>query len=78
MVKLNTRNPQHVQQVRDIILAVAQADGEWQDIVTQVSQRFQVKNWLTSVRGILQMMKDEGIVVRDSNTRIERYHLVTK
>lgn len=75
MLKFNQRDPGHRKLVADIIVNVARQDGDWQTIVARVSQSFVVKNWL-HVRGVLQVLKDQGIITRDSNTRVEQFHLI--
>lgn len=77
MLKFSAKDETHRKIVRSIVLDVARVDGQWQDIVDLVLKQFIVKNWL-HVRSLLQELKDSGCIVRDSNTRIEQFHLVKK
>ena len=45
---------------------------EWKDIVSEIEKITKVKNWLI-VRGIIQDLKDENIIVRDDNIMKEIY-----
>jgi hypothetical protein len=60
-----------------ILLAIQSAfkDGlcEWDDIINSVNQaKIPVKNWM-DVRGVLQWMINQKMVVRIKNVHIEQY-----
>ena len=60
-----------------ILLAIQSAfkDGlcEWDDIINSVNQaKIPVKNWM-DVRGVLQWMINQKMVVRIKNVYIEQY-----
>ena len=45
---------------------------EWKDIVSEINKVMSVDNWL-KVRGVIQDLKDEGLVARTDNLCKEIY-----
>lgn len=45
---------------------------DWSDIMTAVSARMKIRNWL-AVRGVLQYMINQGSVRRTGSVHVETY-----
>ena len=53
--------------------AIRNGSGEWSDIVQSVNDaKITIKNWMT-VRGVLQWMLDEKMIVRVNSVQKEQY-----
>jgi hypothetical protein len=53
--------------------AIRNGSCEWSDIVQSINDaKITIKNWMT-VRGVLQWMLDEKIIVRVNNVHKEQY-----
>jgi hypothetical protein len=63
--------------ILDIIFKVVTKSpkgGTWQEIMDAVSAKYKIKDWM-EVRGLIQWMKDEKIIVKTKDVYTETYVL---
>ena len=59
--------------IKNILLEIITTNGiEWKDIVSAIEKRIKVNNWLI-VRGVIQELKNDNIIIRDDNVMKEIY-----
>ena len=64
------------EQVIQIIEKVISVETPWSDISSAVKSEFEIKNFMTQVRGPLQYLLDAGKIVRVKNIPAEKYSKV--
>jgi hypothetical protein len=56
--------------------ATPEAPVPWLTIVGALEKEFAVRNWLTEVRGPLQFLLNQGVILRVADVRREAYYRV--
>jgi hypothetical protein len=59
-----------------ILLAIKAGKGEWSELASELKAQFEVKNWLTEVRGPLQYLINQGQVCRVKDLYKEIYKAI--